>query len=60
MLIYVIKMFNVNEDNSIETKRRNMKKTRIQSNKTNKLKRLLTHINKSNNNIIIRIKYMNS
>ena len=41
-------MFNVNEDNSIETKRENMKKARIQSNKTNKLMGLLKHINKSN------------
>ena len=53
-------MFNINDDNSIETKRENMKKARVQSNKANKLKGLLKHINKSINNIIIRIKYMNS
>jgi hypothetical protein len=42
-------MFNINDDNSIyETKRENMKKARVQSNKTNKLKGLLTHINKAN------------
>ena len=46
-------MFNVNEDNSIETKRENMKKARIQSDKTNQLKGLLKHINNQINNIII-------
>ena len=41
-------MFNVNDDNKIEIKRENMKKARIQSNKTNQLKGLLKHINKAN------------
>ncbi len=41
-------MFNVNEDNNLDMKRENMKKARIHSNKTNKLKGLLTHINKAN------------
>jgi hypothetical protein len=41
-------MFNINDDNSIQIKRENMKKARVQSNKTNKLKGLLSHINKSN------------
>ena len=41
-------MFNIENDNSIEIKKRNMKKARVQSNKTNKLKGLLRHINKSN------------
>ena len=41
-------MFNINDDNSLETKRENMKKSRIQYNKTNQLKGLLKHINKSN------------
>ena len=41
-------MFNINENNSIEMKRENMRKARKESNKTNKLKGLLTHINKAN------------
>ena len=41
-------MFIINDDNSIKIKRENMKKTRIQSNKTNQLKGLLKHINKAN------------
>ena len=41
-------MFNIENDNSTETKRENMRKARIQSNKTNQLKGLLKHINKAN------------
>jgi len=41
-------MFNINDDNSIEIKRENMRKARVQSNKTNQLKGLLKHINKAN------------
>jgi hypothetical protein len=41
-------MFNINDDNSKQIKRENMRKARKESNKTNKLKGLLTHINKSN------------
>jgi hypothetical protein len=41
-------MFNVNDDNSIQIKRENMRKARKESNKTNKLKGLSSHINKSN------------
>ncbi len=41
-------MFNVNDDNNLEMKRENMRRARKESNKTNKLKGLLTHISKAN------------